>query len=311
MGFKESAGIIFKNIEPTLKRLPISVLVPWIISLYIGYTLSDLVVLYSRSYFLPEKAPEAAPARRDFRKLIALEDYNIITQRNIFNEDGVIPPALGASEEGLPQTQAAVPSQLPITLLGTIVHFNPNRSIATVQITSKGVTQSYMVDEDIEGLARVTKVERKRLTFVNTSTRRLEYIEITEEDAFNFDLQAGMLPSSTGPVEQTGRFDFKVKKSELDRLTSNLSQVLQQARMEPRYRPDGAIDGFCFVNIQQGSAYESFGFKVGDCIKSVNGEIIDSPQKAMETYNRLRSAGNVQLGVERDGRDENRNYTIE
>lgn len=310
MGILENSQNFLRNLNFLGGRLPWAKITPWLISLFIGYALSDLVILHTRPMLLPEKAAPATGLRRKVYQPIAFEDYNVITQRNIFNEDGIIPPALGAKDDSGPMTQQAVLSQLPLTLLGTIVHFNPNRSIATVQINNKSITQSYIVDEEIDGIARVTKVERKRLTFINTNTRRLEYIEIPEDVAFNFDLQSGGV-TSTSPVEQVGRFDFKVKKSELDKLTNNLSQVLQQARMEPRYRADNTVDGFCFVSIQPGSPYESFGFKVGDCIKSVNGEPIDSPQKAMETYGKLKSAGGVQLGVERDGRDENRNYTVE
>jgi general secretion pathway protein C len=283
---------------------------PWVISAFIGYGLSDLAILQIRSHLLPTKAPPARTNQNSFKNQVPLEDYNIIAQRNILNDDGKIPNPLGSEGESGPNNQQAVPSQLPLTLLGTIVHFNPGRSIATVQINSKSETQSFIVDEEIEGLARITKVERKRLTFVNLQNRRLEFIEIPEERAFDFDLKGGTAVS-TGPIERTGRFDFTVKKSELEKMTSNLSQILQQARMEPRFRSDNTVDGFCFVSLQAGSPYESFGFKVGDCIKSVDGEPIDSPQKAMETYNKMKNNPSVRLGVERDGRDELFNYSIQ
>jgi len=91
----------------------------------------------------------------------SLADYNAITDRDIFNEDQKIPPALASGKDDN-LDRPAVPSQLPIQLLGTIVHVDPKKSIATVNLTSKSMSSSYKVGEDIEGMAKVTKIERKK-----------------------------------------------------------------------------------------------------------------------------------------------------
>lgn len=311
---------IIDKLQPLLTRLknvaPKAAIAKYnslIVSLLLGYIIADLTILYFRPMMLPTQAP---PIRQQQPTRVALQnfgDYEVITKRNIFNEDGKIPPALGAEEGGGGEIERpAVLSQLPIQLLGTIVHFNPKMSIATVSLTSKGMSSSYKVDEEIEGMARVTKIERKRLTFMNLSARRPEYIEIPEESALSFGLQTASASPAGTLVEQKGKFDFAVKRTDLESLTSNLSSVLQQARMEPVFSPDGiGIEGFRFVNIQAGSPFEKLGFKIGDMIRSVNGEPVNSPTKAMEMYNLLKSSNSVQLGVERDGRDEKFNYSIQ
>jgi len=157
----------------------------------------------------------------------------------------------------------------------------------------------------------VTKVERRRVTFQNLNNRRLEYIEIPESAAFSFDMKNGGTASTGGPIEEKGRNQFSVKRTEVDRLTANMSQVLQQARMEPRFGPNNQVEAFCFVSIQSDTVYEKLGLRVGDCITSVMGKAVTSPQEAMNLYNSLRTSNNIQLGVERDGRNENFNYDIE
>lgn len=301
---------IFSKLKSRGARPPLEKFYVLFLALFIGYILSDLGLLYVRPMMLPTSAPPIKPQKNLQNREQSLADYDAITRRNLFNEDGQIPPALGSKGDNS-LNQVAVLSQLPIDLLGTIVHFNPKLSIATVNLRNKNLSMSYKVDEDIDGLARVTKIERKKLTFINSSSKRLEYVEIPEDSLMSFGLQESA-PQSTGGIEQKGRFDFSIRRTDLESLTKNLSSLLQQARMEPVFSPDGVnVEGFRFVNIQPGSVYEKLGFKVGDMIRSANGEPVNSPTKAMEMYNLLKTSSMVKLGVERDGREETFNYTIQ
>lgn len=279
----------------------------------ISYMVADLGVLYYRPNMIPAEAPPVRPAKGNRVRPQSLAEYSAITDRDIFNEDGKIPDPLSATKNGDDNVdRPAVLSQLPIQLLGTIVHFNPKMSIATVSISSKNMSSSYKVGEEIENMARVTKIERKKVTFVNLNNRRNEYIEIAEDAALNFGMQAAAAPAGNDLVEQRGKFDFAIKRSDFEGLTQNLSSILQQARMEPVFSPDGiSVEGFKFSAIQPGSPFEKMGFKVGDMITNVNGEPVNSPTKAMEMYNLLKTSNNVQLGVSRDGHDEKFNYTIQ
>jgi general secretion pathway protein C len=304
---------ILNRLKSSSVRPPLEKYYVFSLALLVGYIAADLGLLYLRPTMLPQEAPPVKPARDIRAPMKNLAEYNIITDRNIFNEDGKIPPALGATDDKQDNsTRPAVLSQLPLQLLGTIVHFNPDLSIATVNITSKSVSMSYKVGEEIESLARVTKVERKKVTFINLNNRMPEYIEIPEDAILNFGLQALTAPAPNSIIDQRGRYDFAIRRTDLENLTSNLSSLLQQARMEPVFSPDGiGIEGFRFSNIQAGSIYEKLGFKIGDMIRSVNGEPVNSASKAMEMYNVLKSSTQVQLGVERDGRDERFNYSIQ
>jgi general secretion pathway protein C len=278
------------------------------IAALIAWMLADLVIMSYRPSMLPSEAPPIQTRGRAM-KITQIQDYNSITDRNLFAEDGKIPPPLSADKNAPADESAPVLSSLPLTLVGTIVHFNPNMSIATIQSNSGSQILSFGLEESVFGMAEVKKIERKRVIFLNSNSRRLEYIEIKDEDAFNLAVKAPNVGAVEG-IQKVGEFDFAIKRSDLTGLTSNLSAILQQARMEPRIGPDGSVDGFCFSNIQPGTPYEKFGFKIGDCIKSVNGDPINSPGKAMELYNQLRESSFVQLGVERDGRDEKFNYSI-
>lgn len=238
--------------------------------------------------------------------------YSTITKRNIFNADKKIPPPLtGDGSGGTPDNDTApVPSQLPLALEGTLVSSNPKRSVATIEIKSRNESSAFSVDDDIRGMARIVAIERRKVIFRNLSNHRLEYIEIPKESALTFGVKAPAQQS--GEIKQDDPFNFTINRSDLNKYISNLGAVLNQARMVPNIIPGtgGKVEGFRFVSIQPGSVYEKLGFKPMDVIKAVNGEPVNSPTKAMELYNALRTESKIELKVERNGRDENMNYTI-
>ena len=62
-----------------------------------------------------------------------------------------------------------------------------------------------------------------------------------------------------------------------------------------------------FASIRKGSVYEDLGFKVGDVLKEVEGEEINSAEKALELYNKLKTNSRVQIVVN----EEPRTYTVD
>ncbi|MCB0411640.1 MAG: general secretion pathway protein GspC, partial [Bdellovibrionales bacterium] len=264
----------FANLSKPTGRPPLEGAYVYILAVLVGYMVADLTVLSFRDDMLPTQAPPARPipstsAGNQFA------DSMVIKDRNIFNPDGVIPPALQPeNQEGDDMLDGpAVPSQLPLSLEGTLVHMNPKRSVATINLKSKNMTQAFSVDDEIEGLAQITKIERRKVTFVNTRNRRLEYIEIPEDALLNFGMKQEK-SGDKGEVSKMGEFDFQVNRNDIKKYTSDLSSILNQARMVPNIVPGsgGGVEGFRFVSIQPGSIYEKLGFKPMDVIKSVNGE---------------------------------------
>ncbi len=274
----------------------------------IGYATADLAILSFRDQMIPAKGPPPARAKSRLNGPgYDLASYNIITQKNIFNSDSKIPEALGS--EANPKGPADAPpvlSSLPLVLIGTLVHADPTRSIATINLKNKNENQSFAVDDEIEGMAKIMHVDRNKVIFRNLSLGRLEYIEIKQDSKLNF---GATKPAVTGEVVHDSDTDMSINRTDVDRLTNNLSDILQQARAVPHFK-SGAVDGFTIVDLQKGSIFDKLGIKAGDVVKAANGEPIDSASKALQLYNDLKTAGSIRLDVERDGRSETLNYTI-
>ena len=280
--------------------------------------MADYAVLSVRPSMLSKSAPAAAKPTTNRFAGTTTKDYSAISSRNIFNSLGEDPDALsageGAKESEMIEEQEAVLSKLPLSLEGTIVHANPKKSVATIVVKNSNKSEPFRVGDPIENLVeRITKIERRKVTFINQNTRRLEYIEIPLDEKLTLSFKSPA-PQASGDQEvvKRGEFDFQLKRGDVNKYLSDLSSVLGQARMQPNVPPGsgGAVEGFKFTAIQPGSVYEKLGFKVQDIIKSVNGEPVNSPTKAMELYNSLKGSNDVELEVERNGRNEKFNYNI-
>ncbi len=284
---------------------------PWLLVLLFAYFAADLIIIKLRPYMLPNEAPPARGSRQNRAQLFDRTGLSTITSRNIFNEGAQIPPALvPAGQERATEDAAPVPSGLPLTLVGTLVHSNPEKSIATIEVKSKTVTVALRVGKDIPGIATLVRVERNKAIIRNLGNNRLEFIEIKQANKLAFNSAKPMTNSTSNEVKVTGQNRFEVNRADVLKYTSDMASVLQQAAMQPRRNANGEIECFKFLAIQPGSIYTQLGFQVGDCLKGVNGEKIDSPAKAMEMYNALKTSNNIKINVERDGRDQENDYTV-
>ncbi len=177
-----------------------------------GYIIADLSILSMRDKWFPMTPPPpkmSAPRQTNFTDR---STYNIITSQNIFHADQTDPDPFGL--KGGPKAPDAepVPSSLPVQLVGTIVHVNPKRSVATIQLKNKNDEVAVKVDGEIpDGLAVVTKIKRNRLEFRNNASGVLEYIEIKDDAKLQFNAGAKTSgPKQNGEVLQKSETEFEI-----------------------------------------------------------------------------------------------------
>jgi general secretion pathway protein C len=236
--------------------------------------------------------------------------YDDILSRNIFNSDGIIPELQVAGNQG-GATDISGPARetsLGIGLIGTIVHANPGKSVATIEFkNSPDKVIPYIPNDDIEGMATLIKVERKRAYIRNLSSGAIEYVQIKDEPGISFSRKSQ--GKQDGPVTVDGDNNFSINKFDLETQMANISELLTQARGVPNIVA-GKIDGFKITDIVPGSIYTKLGVKDGDILKEVDGQKLDSPAKAMELYNTLRTKSKIEVSGERNGKPFNMTYNI-
>jgi general secretion pathway protein C len=107
-------------------------------------------------------------------------------------------------------------------------------------------------------------------------------------------------------IRQQAPNSFVVPRSTIDAQMQQPQQFLSQAHMVPN-----AGGGFLVREIQPGSVYEKLGLQVGDVIRSVNGQPVNSVQDAMRSYAQAKGSGNVRLEIVRAGRPEMLQYNVQ
>ena len=247
--------------------------------LFIGFTAADLGIIYVREYFIPQSAPPKKSPKQQNSAYVDRSQYSAITNRNLFSSAGTIPDALAqvnAAQNDQPREDIPVQSSLPLNLVGTLVHTDPSKSVAAIEVKSKNMSGSYMVGSEIENMAKVEKVERGIVYFRNLNNGNLEYIELNRGNTkVSFDSK----PAAAGPVKAGGKEiqaignnTFRVKRSDLNKYLNDLSGLLMQARALPNRDPNtGEINGYRLVDYQPGSIFEQMGLPRGTLIKSAGG----------------------------------------
>ncbi len=286
---------------------------PLAIILLIALFTADLTILFFRDSLLPTSAPPSFPTQGPAGGLFrSRTEYGPITDRNIFNSDGIIPNPLSAPEgEMYADDGPAVKSDLPLNLVGTIVHVNPAKSVATIQLRTTSEVIPYLPNDEIANIAVLVRVQRRKAIIRNTQNSRLEYIEIPEDAKISFAKTSAPVEVSDGVFKREGD-TISIKRNDLNNYLKDLPTLLQQATAVPNIVPGtgGEVDGFKILGIEPGSVFNQIGLKVGDVLKGVNGEKVNSPAKAMELYNSLRNEGRIELEIERDGRPTTQVFNI-
>ncbi|OJH39773.1 type II secretion system protein GspC [Cystobacter ferrugineus] len=214
---------------------------------------------------------------------------------------------------------APVKSSLRVKLLGTLVASDKLWSVASIQDMSNQRSFTYMVGDTIEGSsAQVIDIERLRVIVLNNG--RKEYIDNQPGDGAVAAYTPPPLPTNTpvqtppnaglgNGIRATGENDYEIPRTEIDRTLANLNDVAMQARIVPAFK-DGQAQGFKLFSIRPDSIYSKIGVQNGDVIKRINGFELNSPEKALEVYTKLKEASRIEIELERNGSSIRKNYTI-
>ncbi|RDV38552.1 PDZ domain-containing protein [Bradymonadaceae bacterium TMQ3] len=251
-------------------------------------------------------------------------------------EAGQCVPAPEGGEVG---DDVPVASDLNMTLSGVMVASNPRWSMAMIKDGGQNKTMMVGVGDLIAEGAEVVEIRRDRV-FVERNGQ-LEFIRMegatsgdpaatASRPTANNSRTSGEVRSPTvgksaavkaeptnaeatnaaSGVERQGPNSFKVDRSMVERQLADPAALTRQARVMPNYR-DGEPSGLRMVGVTPSSFYSQMGIRSGDIIQSVNGTPITNQRQALELLEKLRSENNVVIEIERRGRTEKMEYTIE
>ena len=104
--------------------------------------------------------------------------------------------------------------------------------------------------------------------------------------------------------------NYEVPKTELDKTLSNLNDVAMQARIVPAFK-DGQARGLqALLHPPRLPLLEDRHRQNGDVIKRINGFDMNSPEKALEIYTKLKDANRIDIEIDRNGTSVRKTYNV-
>jgi general secretion pathway protein C len=222
-------------------------------------------------------------------------------------------PPPEASQEVKPpdMTSEPVRTGLHAQLLATVVANRPEWSIATIKDLNANETKICMVGDVFMG-ADVLSIEYLKVILLVDGHR--EYLDLsaaptTVAVAPKADEGAAPPPSGEG-IKKLDEHRYQIERSTVNGALSNMNDLAMQARIVPSFK-NGQPNGFKLFSIRPDSLYAKIGIQNGDVIQKLNGFDMNSPDKALEAYTKLKSANAIDMQVDRNGQTVNYHYGIQ
>ncbi len=264
-------------------------------------------------------APPAASAVRpkfDTALLAAASERNIFdAEPEVVEESGAGPDGEGAA----PGAGAGI--SVNVRLLGTLMSVNREWSLATILLDDKSklVREGLLLNDVVE----VSEIHARYIVLrqgENVSVVTL-WDEVRPKASPKTGPESALGDAGGAPVgeggdafaagiQKKGPYDYQIDRNMLEEQLQDLTKLGMQARIVPNYEA-GKYAGFRLVGIRPNSLYKSLGLQSGDLLQRINGEEIDTPNKAIQLFESLRNSSQIGIDVVRRGKKVTMNYTIQ
>lgn len=249
-----------------------------------------------------------------------IQDINKITSTNLFNakqSDKSAGSDVKKDVDSIICLDAEKATNLEIKLLDTIVLQDSVKSVASVQIRGSSELTNVREGERLDEMAEVSKIGRLKVILKNLETGDCEYAMTDAEpeqampDLKILSPKAGraLFKSLNPNIKNVGN-TFKIKRTFRDSMINNMSDVLTQAKAVQITNPDGSL---CFkmTEVVPGSLYTQLNIQDNDIICNINGKKIDNLNELMGLLGRMKEIDQFQIGLKRNGMNENLEYGFE
>jgi general secretion pathway protein C len=242
------------------------------------------------------KANIALPVMKDNIQSDQLQDYGIITERNLFLS--TLKAVIDKHSEG--EIFDSDQKMTDFELKGTVAS-NSSFGFIFIEERDSHKQKLYRLGDNI-GSAKLVKITR------NTATLRSGGKETTLR--VKSTIEGSLLPDSPdAPTNRAASRNMTLNKKMVNENLSDLKSLMSQAVVRP-YLNKGVQEGLVISNIAPNSLYEKMGLQNGDIIIDVNNKPMRSADNLLQTVNVIQSGGNVAVNFKRNGKMETVNYSF-
>ena len=251
------------------------------------------------------------------------KDGKPLIDRNMFCSSCLPPIAVAVTPNGPVDPNVVPMTSLPLLLVATHVtdQRHAKEAFVTILNTASQKQGAYWMEQEIPGAGPVVAIHYKYVDFTNKATGRKERISITgEAPVVSTPAVVAENPPPAGEgddltaaidqgIKKIDETTYEIDRSLVDKVLANPMAVAKGARVMPSSK-NGEPNGFKLYAVRPSSVYAKLGFANGDTLHAINGMELNSMDKAMEVYSKVRDAQSLQVNVTRRGKPVTLSYTI-
>jgi general secretion pathway protein C len=205
---------------------------------------------------------------------------------------------------------------LPLVLLATNVGLSDEDSYATIVNTETQRQGAYAIGDPMPGATgKITEIHYKYVDFENQNhIERLSLAgapppvvaQAAPAGEGSGDEQQAMIDNGIKKIDDN---HYEISKDLVDKVLLNPMGFARGARVMPAMS-NGKPNGFRLYSIRPNSVLSKIGLENGDTLSAINGMELNSAEKGLEVYTKLRDATTLEVSLLRRGKPDTITYTI-
>lgn len=217
----------------------------------------------------------------------------------------------GVSAARDPDSITAPETSLALTLKGVLVASPMSRALVVITEQRKGaIEQLYGIGDKVPGNAIVSEIFADRVILRRGGVLETLLIQ-DKKQALSEGRQSGRsLAAGSGGITNRGDgIHWRIDGSYLNRRLTDIPSLAREVGVEI-YKENNVQKGYRLVSARGSKLLRDMGLQPGDILHEVNGVPLNSIHDGLAAYQKLRSASEVRVVINRNGRRETRIYEI-
>jgi general secretion pathway protein C len=215
-----------------------------------------------------------------------------------------VPAVVGLDEGASELSSEPVRSPLHAQLLATVIANRSDWSLCTLRDLAANRSSVYMVGDAFLG---ATVLEIRNLEVVVLNGEHREFIGIEPAGTGTPVAVAKLVADGIKKIDDR---HYQIQRSTVNAALADLNKLSTEVRLLPSLK-SGQANGFKVASLKADGLFSQIGIQNGDVIQSINGFDINSLDHGLEAYAKLRTAGSLDLQLERGGQPVTLHYGIQ
>jgi type II secretion system protein C len=216
-------------------------------------------------------------------------DYAVILENDVFGGSTPLAETEDTSTESVATPALPSAEKLGLRLLG-VVAGGPITSRAIIENTETKVATPYRIGDTVAS-ATIESVESDRVVLLHRGKKAVLQMHVgtSPTGAPENPVSATRKPATTDPQlpQPSARLGY-------------VEELFREATIEP-YIESGRTEGLKITGLEETPLTKLFGLRNGDVVQTVNGQNLNSKQKAFQVLKKARTQPKIDLKLLRDG----------